>query len=483
MNDQPSSPSWRVVFWFWLRHLFNPLTRERRAEVLVHLRQASTPNFDYFFLVILSSIIATCGLLTDSPSVIIGAMLVAPLMSPIIGIGAGSVAGDTGLIRRGGSALIRGAVLAVAISALVTYFNRFLPIITLVELPNEVIARTRPSPIDLTIALAGGLAAAYALAQPTLSAALPGVAIATALMPPLCTLGIGVALAKWDVAAGAFLLFLTNAVTIAFASMLIFFAMGFTPSGRQLGRLPRPLILSALFTLSLLVPLSLFSARLFREATESRRISDVVNQEIASFDAELSRLQVEQQGDGLRLVITLRVEKPLIYQDVNLLQKNIAVRLQRPVSVVVNQVVALRLDPLIPPTFTPTHTPVTLTPTFTYTPSATPTHTQTPTATSTATPIPPTFTPTPYLAILRNGLQRLEILQQPGGPVIGTIHPKDIVSVYDEQWVYGGLVWLKIRDWEGRIGWVPQIELLSVTLTPTPTPKFSPIPPSQTATP
>ena len=209
-------------------------------------------------------------------------MLLAPLMSPIIGIGLASIIGDDKLIKTSASALLRGAGLAILLSCLMTLVNRFLPFVALQELPAEVLARIRPTPIDLVIALAGGLAAAYAMTRPNLSAALPGVAIATALMPPLCTIGIGIALGRWDVAGGASLLFITNAVTIAFASALVFFLRGFSAEAQRAGkRLPRSLVLSAVLVAILLVPLSYYSIKFFREAAENRLINDVVSQEVA----------------------------------------------------------------------------------------------------------------------------------------------------------------------------------------------------------
>ncbi len=111
-------------------------------------------------------------------------MLIAPLMSPILGLSLASVAGESNMFRRALVALIEGALLAVALSASIGWIAQELPFGALLELPSEVIARTRPTPFDLGIAIAGGAAAAYALAQPQLSSALPGVAIATALMPP-----------------------------------------------------------------------------------------------------------------------------------------------------------------------------------------------------------------------------------------------------------------------------------------------------------
>jgi hypothetical protein len=328
-------------------------------------------------------------------------------------------------------------------------------------LPSEVLARTRPSPIDLTIALAGGMAAAFALVMPAISAALPGVAIATALMPPLCTLGIGIAMGRWDLAGGAFLLFITNAVTIAFAAMLVFFALGFAPLRESGRRVPRALAISAVFTLILLVPLTFLSASFFREASNNREINQVVGEEVASYGAELTNLQIFTEGDTLHMTATVRTLNQLSYEDVIKLQEQVALRLQQPVSIVVNQIVAARLDPLVPPTFTVTPTPATFTPTVTNTPTAT----ATPIPTNTSSP-----TPTPALAqIPRNTGKILDLVQQPDGPSIGLLRPGDFVTVLLGTQVSDGLVWIEVMDADGRIGWIPQINIAVVTLTPEPT--------------
>jgi uncharacterized hydrophobic protein (TIGR00271 family) len=468
---EPIQPSTRSVIRYMIRKVVKPVTLERRAEVQVQLRDACTPDFDFFLLVVLSAVIATLGLLTNSAAVIIGAMLVAPLMSPIIGIGLASLTGDARLFRDSGVALGQGALLAILMAVLLAWGNRYLPFVTLQELPAEVLSRTRPSPIDLTIALAGGMAAAFALAMPSISAALPGVAIATALMPPLGVVGIGIAMGRWDVAGGALLLFLTNAVTIAFAAMLVFFALGFAPKREAGRRVPRALAISAVFTLILMVPLTVLSASFFRDAAENRQIDAVVKEEVAKYDAEFADMQPPlQDGDTLHLTITLRVSEQLRYEDVIQLQQDIALQLQRPVSIVVNQIVAAQLDPLVPPTLT-------ITPTFTLTPTAatyTSTVTYTPTASFTPspspTPVPPTPTATPQLAqIPRNAVRTLDLVQQPGGPSIGRIRPGDFVTVLYGTQVYDGLVWWEVMDAEGRLGWLPQVEMAVVTYTPTKT--------------
>lgn len=469
---EPIQPSSRVLLIHLFRKVVKPITRERRGEVQVQLRDSSSPDFDFFLLVVLSCIIATLGLLTDSAAVIIGAMLVAPLMSPIIGLGLASLTGDATLFRNAGISLARGAAAAILIATLITLGNRFLPFIPLQELPNEILSRTHPTPIDMTIAMAGGMAAAFALAMPSISAALPGVAIATALMPPLCTVGVGIAMGRWDVAGGALLLFVTNAVTIAFAAMLVFAAVGFSVKREDGHIVPRALVVTAVLTLILLIPLTWLGVQFFQNATENRLVNEVVTQEVDRFDAELADLAVENQNGTLHITLTIRTSEPLLYEDVNQIQQDIAVQLQKPVSVIINQIFASKLDPLVPPTltitptFTSTPTPVTLTATSTYTP------TSTPTTTPSATPIPPTFTATPSIARITNTNGRiLDLVQTPGGPSIGKLRNGDYITVLYGTQVLDGLVWLQVMDKDGRLGWIPQINLSVVTVTPTVTVK------------
>jgi uncharacterized hydrophobic protein (TIGR00271 family) len=421
-------------------------------------------------------------------------MLVAPLMSPIIGIGLASITGDSKLLRDAASALLRGALLAVLIAFLLTWANRSLPFIALrpEELPGEVLARIRPSPIDLAIALAGGMAAAFAIAMPNISAALPGVAIATALMPPLCTVGVGLAAGRFDVARGASLLFITNGVTIAFAAMLVFVVLGFSPRSKENNRLmPRSLQVSALFTMVLLVPLTYYSVQFVQDATEKRTISEVVIEKVLLMEnTELVDWDTGRDGNTLKLDITVRTFEPLRYEDSVQLQKDIGSGLQaagilesmEKVEVIVNQVLAARLDPLVPPTQTPSFTPtftstpgpsptptktLTPTPTVTTTPTETPTPTDTPTATPTST-----STPTPAQAEAYNIiLPGLQLRQWPEGPVIGPrLREGTGLTVLYGMEVVNGLIWVEVRDPEGRVGWIPAAYLTIITPTATSTP-------------
>ncbi len=471
-----NSPSLKQKVRFLFRKTLPSINLELRGKVRARLRDEAQPDFDYFLLVVLSSVIATSGLLINSGAVIIGAMLVAPLMSPIIGLGLGALVGDEKLLKSATSALFRGAFIAILVSILLTWFNEALPFVTLQTLPEEVLSRTSPSPIDLMIALAGGLAAAFAIAQPSISAALPGVAIATALMPPLGVVGIGIAMGRWEVAGGAFLLFITNAVTISFASMLVFFALGFNPGTKNNVRVPRALWLSAFVTILMLLPLTYLSINAFRKASRTREINTIVSEEIKAHGAELLTLNTNKDANNiLNLDITLRTPKRLYYGDVDALQESLAVRLQETIAIIVNQIIADKLDPLIPPTFTSTPTLLV----SSSTPTASSTSTHTPTSTSTFTPTPTfTLTPTPETAKIQNVFtnynQCLELRQGAGftRPVIGRVYNGNYISVQYEEQTVKGLVWLQIKDKDGRLGWLPKICINPVTLTPTRTPYF-----------
>jgi uncharacterized hydrophobic protein (TIGR00271 family) len=175
----------------------------------VELRGATT------WILMLAILIACVGLNTNSPAVIIGAMLVSPLMGPIVGIGYGIGIFDFALIRR--------SLVNIGIAAGISLFTSTLYFLLtpLHEAQSELLARTMPTLWDVLIALAGGLAGIIGLTRREKSNVIPGVAIATALMPPLCTAGYGLANGDWGMFGGAFYLFSINCVFIAASSVIV----------------------------------------------------------------------------------------------------------------------------------------------------------------------------------------------------------------------------------------------------------------------
>lgn len=327
----------------WIQHipvfLFNEqkLTQTRKAIVLNDLVDSSSPGMDYFILIFLSCTIATFGLLTDSAAVIIGAMLVAPLMSPILSLSMASISGLSRLFKRSVFAIFEGAGIAILLSGLIAFLSYRLPLGITANIPNEVLARTSPSPMDLGIALAGGAAAAYALAHPRLTAALPGVAIATALMPPLCTVGVGLAFANSTIIFGAILLFITNLVAIAFAGIITFAAMGFGPrNAKSNNKVSRSLSIASILVIVIGLLLAGLAWNTISEARLYTRARAIILDSANQYtDVQLVDMSISTEADVKYIKITLRTTRDLTFTEVSEMQDEIAAQLNSPVALTI----------------------------------------------------------------------------------------------------------------------------------------------------
>jgi uncharacterized hydrophobic protein (TIGR00271 family) len=202
-----------------------PEERARIFDALFFEGAQRVPYLQQFFvLMVLSSAIAAFGLANDSAAVVIGAMLVAPLMTPILAVAAAITQGwgrralDSLLIV--GAGALTGIGVGIVVGLLVPGLRTGLP------LPGELLARTGPNLLDLFIALAAGAAAGFVAVRTEASGALPGVGIAVALVPPLATVGITIGLGEFGLAWGALLLFATNLVAIVLAAGLVLLAAG-----------------------------------------------------------------------------------------------------------------------------------------------------------------------------------------------------------------------------------------------------------------
>ena len=426
------------------------LSQTRQTIVLNELTESSNPGFDYFLMIVLSTTIATLGLVTNSVAVIIGAMLVAPLMSPILGVSIASLTGRPKLFRHSLFSVLEGISMAILLSAVLAYFAYRLPYGISAELPSEVLTRTSPSPLDLIIALAGGAAAAYALGHPNLSAAMPGVAIATALMPPLCTVGIGIAFNQPNVLFGALLLFLTNFSAISFAGILTFAMMDFRPKKREENatRISASIRISALLVLLVAIPLALLAWEAVREANVYTQAKNELVAGLSQFtDVQLVELSVRKIDKVQRLTVTIRSNHDMNYQQVLALQEQVAQKLQQPTSLEVIRVPMQRLDVLIPPT--PTATPLQ---------ENTPTLTPMPTATLHPTPTS-TPQPTPIPAFVSAPRGTTTLFKTPAGDAIAELPDGSPVWVLADAQELEGVVWRLVRDVFARQGWLPESAL------------------------
>ncbi|HPF68758.1 MAG: TIGR00341 family protein [Flavobacteriales bacterium] len=208
-----------------LRQFINPLAVRRLFDLTEDAQEYSavveevSRNVVFrgtnLWILMFAIVICSVGLNVNSTAVIIGAMLISPLMGPIIGVGVGVGIFDTQLIRKGARNLLVAVVISVFSSAL--YFW----ITPLSEAQSELLARTTPTLWDVLIALFGGLAGIVAATRKEKTNVIPGVAIATALMPPLCTTGYGLATGQWAYFLGALYLFFINAVFISVSAFLL----------------------------------------------------------------------------------------------------------------------------------------------------------------------------------------------------------------------------------------------------------------------
>ncbi|MBW4475473.1 MAG: DUF389 domain-containing protein [Tolypothrix brevis GSE-NOS-MK-07-07A] len=326
-----------------IRHRFRNF-RQRSLEptqveqLKTDLLEESTPNTTYLILIVSSCAIATFGLLTNSAAVIIGAMIIAPLMLPIRGLAFGALAGNVRLFRLGLIALVIGTLLAVAIAYTLG------SLVGISDFGSEVLSRSKPTLLDLGIAVVAGAISGYAKVQPKISTSLAGTAIAVALMPPVCVIGLGLSQANWALSQGATLLYLTNLLGITLACMLTFLAIGYSP----LKRARTPLIWALTLTGALLIPLSVSFSELVRQARLESSLRKVLLNRTVTFQ-RLSFLKSDTNWltNPPQVRLSVRAKEPISPKQVRLLEAFLAKEMGQPFKLIfeVSQIEEVIGDP------------------------------------------------------------------------------------------------------------------------------------------
>lgn len=290
-----------------------PHVDESRLTALQsRLETLSRLSIDFVVLLAGSTVIATLGLFQNSPAVIIGAMIIAPLMRPLVGLSLASLTADTRLLIRATATLTVGTIVGVVISSTLAFFFRTL------ELTPEIMARTHPTLLDLGVALFAGAVGAYCQADEKLSDSVAGVAIAVALVPPLSVIGIGLAFGAQTVWTGASLLYATNLVGITVAGALVFLFKGYTP----LMQAKQGLLISAAAMIVLMVPLALSMRELVLENLISGKIRNVLTQKTFTFKGvQLQELKVLRFRTPMSVTATVVAsDQPITANQVRLVQ-------------------------------------------------------------------------------------------------------------------------------------------------------------------
>ncbi|RZO57361.1 MAG: TIGR00341 family protein [Sandaracinaceae bacterium] len=273
-------------------------------RVYESIAQASRLSKEFLALLFSACLIATFGLFASSTATIIGAMLIAPLMMPILGFALGSIWGDTRLLWRSIGTLGAGTAMVLVVSALLA------AIVPGVEVTPEMAARTNPSLYDLLVAVGSGLIGAYAFVNPRISPSIAGVAIAVALMPPLCTVGIGIGLGDASVASGATLLYLSNLIGISLAASFIFWRLRVHPYSadeKDVGsRAKRNVTVSTVLVVVIALPLAWFMKEAFDLRQHHAAVRAAVVEELG--DATVLSLDVQPAEAGHRVSAVLVVD-------------------------------------------------------------------------------------------------------------------------------------------------------------------------------
>jgi len=224
-------PDTTALIWRWFSDRPKAVDDRQRLyrELLYEGDRAQTKIIRFSMLMIFASVIASMGVVSDSTAVVVGAMLIAPLMTPLMAMALSLVMGWPNRLGRSSLVALAGIALAIGIG-LVIGLAEFTVVDTMTN--GQIVSRSNPTVVDLVIAVAAGAAGAYGLSRPDVSNSLPGVAIAIALVPPLTVVGISYSQGDWDQGNGALLLFLTNAIAILVVGGLMFVMLGVAPLSR-----------------------------------------------------------------------------------------------------------------------------------------------------------------------------------------------------------------------------------------------------------
>ncbi|MEV8268424.1 DUF389 domain-containing protein [Microbacterium sp. NPDC076911] len=351
----PSAASIPELIWDWIEG--SDLGRKERAvqagTLYLEQPQRLTKMGTWWIMLVLSVAIATFAVLADSTAVIIGAMLVAPLMTPILGLAGALVNGWGRRAFESASLVVLGALVAIALAYGIAAWA---PVAIAYSTNSQIVSRVSPNLIDMLIALAAGAAGAFATVNARVASGIAGVAIAVALVPPLAVVGVCLYGGRFEDAGGASLLFLTNFVAIVLAAAAVFVLTGFARPYALRNR-PRQLIktMGPFVALAgiILLPLMLTSEGLLQSQTRERDAQNTV-EDWLGVDTEFVISAVDVSGNDVDVTITGPGDPPSANDLYDALQKDFVEPITLELTVVP---VEITIIPTPTPTATSTPTP------------------------------------------------------------------------------------------------------------------------------
>ena len=309
--------------------------------VRAELQEEAALDLAFLALIVSSCTIATLGLLANSVAVIIGAMIIAPLMLPIRSMAFAALTGEVMLFRKALLSIVVGTFVALGISWCFGHLTG------ISAFGSEILARSEPNLLDLGVAVAAGAISGYAKIQPKLSGSLAGTAIAVALMPPVCVVGLGLSQGDWILSWGALLLYFTNLLGITLSCMVIFSIAGYAASQKA----RTALLWGTLLTSVLLLPLGLSFIELVRHSQLQTNIKRALLNRTVTFQrVDLMNLETSWLHSPPEVYLTVRTQEPITPHQVGLLEDFVNREMGRPFTLVfvVSQTEQVRRDSPVP---------------------------------------------------------------------------------------------------------------------------------------
>lgn len=311
--------------------LFKKADESEFKDLFLSLKESAKLSWVFIVLMILSTLLATTGLFQNSAPVIIGAMVLAPLMAPIVSLSMGIVRANANLIKNSSKTLFWGILTALIFSSIL---SMFLPLTTLTQ---EMRGRVNPNVLDLIVAIVSGIAGAYANSKSEVAKSLAGVAIAVALVPPLSVTGVAISWGDFDMFYGSFLLFITNLVGITLAASISFIILGYAP----IHRAKKGILYTSIALSIITIPLVLS----FYEVIHQNDILSKLNNKqykINSKNIQIDVVEVEFGKKIPNVTLIIKSEQTLSLEDFKKLKHDIQKQLDQNITLNISSKVVIK---------------------------------------------------------------------------------------------------------------------------------------------
>ncbi len=320
------------------------ITQARQDRVYQQIKENAAGDFDFFLLTIFSTIIITLGLVIDSSAVVIGGMLIAPVVWPVLLLSLATIMGRSRFLEKSILTVFKSTLL-ILLTALV--IGLFVP--DVLGMGSEILSRTQPTIFELFIALASGFVGAFIVSYPKLGGAMAGVVIAAALVPPLAVTGLAISQSDWQAAGGSFLLYLSNLVAITFASGILFMLARFRGPATDEAKEVRRVNLRWFFILLLIViiPLYFTTKNTLTQQRQRQIVEKVFSAELGN-EVQLAGISTEDRGGVLQINVTVRSERGVSKWDVTKMTEALSRSLKQSVVLKITVIPVVEAGKILP---------------------------------------------------------------------------------------------------------------------------------------